>query len=46
VASYPENGDTEDWIVKAADTAMMDAKKAGRDCIVLSREVAAGQPVK
>lgn len=43
VASYPINGDTAEAIVKAADTAMFNAKNAGRDCIVLSGENAEGQ---
>jgi diguanylate cyclase (GGDEF)-like protein len=44
VASYPVNGDTIEQIVKAADTAMFDAKNAGRDCIMLSKDRPAVSP--
>ena len=40
VAAYPNNGETVDRIIKAADTAMLDAKKAGRNRIILSNEAA------
>jgi diguanylate cyclase (GGDEF)-like protein len=46
VASYPVNGGTVDQIVKAADTAMFEAKTAGRDRVMISKEIAAIPPVK
>ena len=45
VATFPENGRTMDSLISAADTAMYQAKEAGRDRVVVSSVRAAdGSP--
>lgn len=39
VASIPENAATEERLLSAADLALYDAKREGRNCTVLSRKV-------
>jgi PleD family two-component response regulator len=36
VAVFPENGETMDALLRAADAALYEAKAAGRDRVVLS----------
>jgi diguanylate cyclase (GGDEF)-like protein len=36
VASFPENGQNATLVVRAADTALYQAKAQGRDCVVLA----------
>ena len=36
VAAFPENGNTQDALIRAADVAMYEAKEAGRDRVVVS----------
>jgi diguanylate cyclase (GGDEF)-like protein len=38
VASFPENGTSAEQVVKASDNALLNAKRTGRDCIVVSNE--------
>ena len=40
VASFPDDAAAADVLIRAADTALYQAKRAGRDCVVLAQ----GQP--